>query len=154
MNYLLQQSFQQAEGRYLADTELKPLEDFLQSYTVRLSAYSLLQTQADSLVVQTLRQMAQTDRATIQEHGELCKRDMSYVLRTAALAMLRDDEDGYRQNFILWMQNIMRSLHKEHLSAKAYRTLQSVIQEALPPHEANLINHYLEIFIQALTSSM
>ncbi len=154
MNNVLEHHLKKADGRYLEDLELKPLDDYLTSFTTRLQVYSLLQEKGEAIVLQALRQLAQSDRAIVQEFGEVCKRDLSYGLRTIALAILRDDEAGFREQFVLWMQNIMRSLHKEHLSARAYKILQLVVQEHLPAAGATLVNRYLDLVIEALTAGL
>jgi len=52
---------------------------------------------------------------------------------------------------VLWMQSIMRSLNKEAQSMYAYRELQKLINETMPSESATLLNHYLDIFIEALS---
>ncbi len=152
MNTTLTKQVLQADGRYFNDLELQTLELYEQTFSLRLQTYNLLSQQADSLILQTLRRMLVIDRAAIQAHGETCKRDMSYVLRSVALAILKDDEEGYKQTLILWMQNIMAALNKESQSSRAYRLMQEVVRETMPSESAGLVNHYLELFITALTA--
>jgi mannitol-1-phosphate/altronate dehydrogenase len=152
MNSTLEATLRQADGRYFNDAELQPLEGYVQTYALRLETYSLLGEQSEKLVLQTLRKLAQTDRHTIQEHGEKCKRDMSYVVRSIAIAILKDDEDAFNQQVVLWMQNIMTALHKESQSARAYRLLTEVVAENFPAANAKLVNDNLETFITALTA--
>jgi hypothetical protein len=152
MNSTLEQTIYQADGRYFTDSELTHLENYLGSYQLRLETYQLLQERGDQLVLQALRKLAQTDRGVVQEHGEKCKRDMGYVLCSLALAILKDDENGFREQLILWMQNIMSALRKEAQSARAYRFLQDVIREQVSAPSAELINRYLTDFIEALTA--
>jgi len=151
MNRQLFKHIDEADGRYLTDHELKPIEHYLNSYHLRHETYALLQAQSDSLILQTLRRMTQTHRQEIQTHGDKCKRDMSYVLNFAAGALLQDDEAGFQERLVLWMQSIMRSLNKEAQSMYAYRELQKLINETMPPESAILLNHYLDIFIEALS---
>lgn len=150
MNTTLVNHMVRAEGRYLADPELSPFQNFIHSYTLRVSAYNHLQEHGDSFVLQALRKLASSNRQVIQKHSDLCKRDMSYVLRYAALSMLKDDERGFVEELVLWMQNILFALHKEDQSAQFYSALRDVIKEKMPPEEADLINHYLTIFIDSL----
>jgi hypothetical protein len=154
MNSLLEKHIFEANGRFLADLELKPLDDYFKTYAARLQTYQFLQENSNQLILKTLRKMAQTHRHVIQEHSDKCQRDMTYVLRTAALALLKNDEDSFQEELILWMQNIMRSLHKEEQSAYAYKLLQEIIQESMPAENAILINHYLSLFIAALTTGI
>jgi len=154
MNSLLEKHIFEANGRFLADLELKPLDDYFKTYAARLQTYQFLQENSDQLILKTLRKMAKTHRHVIHEHSDKCQRDMTYVLRTAALALLKNDEDSFQEELILWMQNIMRSLHKEEQSAYAYKLLQEIIQESMPAENAILINHYLSLFIAALTAGI
>ncbi|HIK55729.1 MAG TPA: hypothetical protein IGS37_11280 [Synechococcales cyanobacterium M55_K2018_004] len=150
MNSTLEQSLHQADGRYFNDVELKTLEQFVQTYSIRAKTYALLCERSDDLILQALRRLAATDGTVVQQHGEKCKRDMSYVVRTLALTILKDDAAGFREQLVLWMQNIMSALHKEAQSARAYRLLQDVVREKMPAEAAQLINRYLEEFITAL----
>lgn len=154
MNSTLEQHIRQADGRYFTDLELRLLEGYAQSYQVRLETYSLLCEKSDLFVQQVLEQLAKTDRAVVQEHGEKCHRDMSYVLRSIAIAILKDDDSAFREQFVLWMQNIMTALQKETQSARAYKLLQTVISQQMPAHHAELVNRNLQEFVQALNMSL
>ena len=154
MNTLLVENVRAADGRYLNDNELQPLQDYLTTFAVRVETYNLLGTHAEVMILQTLQKLAQTDRATIQQHGDKCKRDMNYVLQSAALAILKDDEEGFTEQLVMWMQNIMTALNKEAQSAKAYQMLQEVVALHFPKDNARLVNRYLELFVTALTTGM
>ncbi|MBF2028347.1 MAG: hypothetical protein IGS48_16535 [Oscillatoriales cyanobacterium C42_A2020_001] len=151
MSRTLTQDVQSAEGRYLTNDELMPLESYAQTYSNRINTYLLIEKYADQLVAMALQQLAQTDQATVQQHGDLCRRDMGDVLRLSARAFLMDDPDDFR-NFVLWMQNMVRAVKKEAQSARAYSTLQIIIQKHLPPECARSINAYLQQVIESLRS--
>ncbi|MGB3491769.1 MAG: hypothetical protein WBA57_03500 [Elainellaceae cyanobacterium] len=151
MNSTLAKKITNADGRYLADTELHAFHDFASGYSVRRSAYEYLQQHADEIVLTTLRQLMPSHRQAIQQHGDLCKRDMSYVLRYAAISMLKDDQAGFVEELVLWMQNILFALKKEQQSLKFYQELQSVLRQQMPVQEAALINQYLDSFTEALS---
>lgn len=150
MNNTLTKSLTNVDGRYLADTELHVFHEFAASYAVRRSAYEYLQQHADELVLTTLRRLTSSHRQAIQQHGDLCKRDMSYVLRYAALSMLKDDQAGFVEELVLWMQNILFALKKEQQSLAFYQELQALISQQMPAQEAQLINQYLDLFTEAL----
>jgi hypothetical protein len=150
MNSTLEQHIREADGRYFTDLELRPLEGYLQSFQVRSTTYALLCEKSDLFIQQVLDKLAVIDSAVIHEHGETCRRDMSYVLRAIALAVLKDDDEGFREQLILWMQNIMMALRKEAQSARAYQFLQEIVTQQMPPECANLVNRNLQAFIQAL----
>lgn len=154
MNNALENNVYKADGRYFTDEELRALASYCQTYPIRLQAYSILCEQADVFVQQALRQLAKTDGSVVLEHGDKCTRDMSYVLRSVAIAILKDDNEEFRQHFILWMQNIMAALHKEAQSARAYQLLQDVIKTNMPAESAKLVNDNLDDFIRALTAGL
>lgn len=149
MNTALRESIRQADGRYLTDAELQPLHQYLDSFAVRFHAYTLLQEHHQTLVVQALRQLARTHRPAVVEHGEKCKRDMAYTLECVAQAVLLDDALGFHDGYLIWMQNITRSLHKQDSAIQAYRFLQAEVSALFPANGAQLVNHYLEELIQA-----
>lgn len=150
MNNLLQKQFNDADGRYLTDSEIQPLESYLESYRARLATYQLLQEKSDQLVLQTLRQMIQTDREVVQRYGEICRRDLNDVLRYIAASILRDSEDKFREQLLLWLQTIMIALNKQEQSAKAYMLLQELINKTFPVEHVQLIRPYLDLVISAL----
>ncbi len=150
MNNNLTKNLTDVDGRYLVDTELDVFQEFASNYAIRRSAYEYLQQHADEMVLTTLRRLTSSHRQAIQQHGDLCKRDMSYVLRYAALSMLKDDQAGFVEELVLWMQNILFALKKEQQSLKFYQELQTIISEQMPTQEAQLINQYLTLFTEAL----
>jgi hypothetical protein len=154
MNTILAQSIREADGRYLSDSELDTLDTYVGSYSDRLKTYGLLHDRSEEFILMALKTLAQTDAQTIREHKDKCVRDMGYVLRGIAIAILRDDPRAFREEVLLWMQNIMAALHKEKQSSRAYRLLQEVVVAELPAESAALINGYLEEFITALNVGM
>ncbi|MDX2228922.1 MAG: hypothetical protein NW220_04765 [Leptolyngbyaceae cyanobacterium bins.349] len=149
MSRTLTQDLQSAEGRYLTNDELITLESYAQTYSTRVSTYLLIEKYADQLISMALQQLAQTDQSTVQQHGDLCRRDMGDVLRLSARAILMDDPNDFH-DFVLWMQNMMRAVKKEAQSARAYGILQAIIQKHLPPECAALLSTHLQQVIENL----
>lgn len=154
MKSLLLESIRQADGRYLSDAELTPLVGYVRSFAVRFNTYTLLKDNSDTLILQTLRKLVQTHRRTVQEHGTKCQRDMAYTLECISKAVLLDDEPGFVEGYVLWMQNITRALHKEGSAIEAYRLLQAEITAMLPAESAQLINPHLDSLIKAFSSGL
>nr|WP_242024885.1 hypothetical protein [Leptolyngbya sp. FACHB-60] len=75
---------------------------------------------------------------------------MLYTLECIAKAVLLDDPDGFMEEYVVWMQNITRALHKQDSAIAAYRSLQVEVRAVLPEASAQLINSYLGKLIQAL----
>lgn len=149
----LTQAVLQADDRFLNDQELQGLERYIQTFTARNQAYQILSQNADELVIQTLKRLAQTHRPEVEAHGAKCKRDMSYALQYIARAVLMDESDVFKQDFALWMENITRAVHKGDSAARAYSCLKMTIQQSMPTHCAALVNPYLDDLITAFSGS-
>lgn len=153
MNSTLMQSVRQADGRYFTNAELKPLQQYVQTYSTRLQAYTMLREKGDEFTLLTLRKFAIAEPQVVQQHSEKCKRDITYVMQTLALSLLKDDERTFREQLVLWMQNIMAALHKGQQSARAYQILQQVVAEKMPPECAKLVNGYLHELVLAMKTN-
>ncbi|MDA0267446.1 MAG: hypothetical protein O2890_06935 [Cyanobacteria bacterium] len=151
MNSSFVEAAHQADGRYLSDQELRPLEMYLTTFATRMEAYQTLRDNADSLVMQALRRLVPTHRRVVQEHGGKCKRDMAYTLSYVARAVLSDDTNAFRQDFLLWMGNIAHALHKSDSSSEAYGCLKQEIHDTLPPQCAVLVTPYLDELINTFS---
>lgn len=154
MNTLLERCIREADGRYLTDNELGTLDAYVSTYATRMQIYTILQEKSESFILEALHRLAQTDAQTVRQHKDKCVRDMVCVMRAIAVAILRDDEQAFRDELLLWLQNILAALHKEQQSSRAYRLLQNVIQEEMPSECAELVNYYLGEFIAALTAGL
>lgn len=151
MNSTFVATLHQADGRYLSDQELQPLETYCRGFGQRQQTYQLLSAQAETLVMQSLQRLAQTHRSTVQEHGPKCKRDMAYALSCIAKAVLSDETAGFQEDFVLWMENITRALHKGESAARAYGFLKLEIEERFPSPCAALVVPYLDNLIAAFS---
>lgn len=146
----LDQKIAQVDGRYFSDAELSDLQGFVTSYELRLRTYNMLRDQSDDLILNALRQLMRSHRQVVQTQGNVCKRDMTFVLRYVALSVLRDDTEGFIENLVLWMENITKSLKKEESAVRAYQALRLVIQAKMSDEMVNLIDPYMDIFIKAM----
>ncbi len=150
LNYKLDKSVLDADGRYLDSQELYPLESYIQSYMARLSAYRHLQEHSDKLVVLALRKLAQLYPDLIQQHGARCKYDMTEVVRYIALSILRDDELLFKEQMLGWLDTMLLA-HKRHSHCRqAYQNLQDAIAANFVASETELIRPYLELILRTL----
>ena len=148
----LDQMVAQVDGRYLSDTELSDLHGFVSSYELRLRTYNMLRERSDELILNALRHLMRSHRQIVQTQGNVCKRDMGFVLRYIALSILRDDTDEFMETLVLWMENITKSLRKEESAIRAYQSLRSVVQDKMSDEMVQLIDPYLDIFIKAMAT--
>ncbi|KGF72550.1 phycobilisome protein [Neosynechococcus sphagnicola sy1] len=152
LNTTLEKNVIEAEGRYLNSRELAPLEDYLQSYAIRLETYQSLRDQNEKLLLQTLRKLSQSHPDIIQQHGPRCKYDMSEVLRYIALSILRDDETLFTEQMMSWLDTILMAHKRNVHCATAYRYLQETITSNLSAGCCNLVRPYLDSIMQTLQS--
>jgi uncharacterized protein (DUF2267 family) len=151
MKTAIQQTLTTAEDRYLSDQELYPFRQCVATYAARYNAYRVLRAEAHTLVLNALRQLMRTQhRNTVKDHGAKCQRDMLYTLECVAKAMLLDDPGSFMEDYVRWMENITRALHKEESAIAAYRALQQVIRGTMAVDSANLVNSYLDRLIEAM----
>lgn len=152
MSSRLDQTIAQVDGRYLSDTELSDLQGFVNSYELRLRTYNMIRERADELMLHALRQLMRSHRQIVQTQGNICKRDMGFVLRYIALSILKDDTEGFIENLVLWMESITKSLKKEESAIHAYQALRLTIQEKMNTEMVQLIDPYFDVFIKALVT--
>ena len=148
----LDQTIAQVDGRYLSDAELSDVQGFVNTYGLRLRTYNMLRERSDELILSALRQLMRSHRQVVQTQGNVCKRDMGFVLRYVALSVLRDDTEGFVENLVLWMENITKSLKKEESAIRAYQSLRLIIQTKMSDEMVQLIDPYLDIFIKAMAT--
>ena len=152
LNHTLEKNILEADGRYLNSQELNPLEQYLQSYNIRLETYQQLRDQSDKLVLQALRKLAQAYPEIIQQHGQRCKYDMTEVLRYIAVSILRDDETFFKEQMMSWLDTILLAHRKTSQCTIAYRALQEAVNSSLSATSGNLVRPYLDIVLQSLQS--
>jgi hypothetical protein len=152
LNRILEKKILEADGRYLDAQGLKPLEQYLQSYTTRLETYHHLRDYSQKLVLQALRKLAQVYPEVIQKHGQRCQYDMTEVLRYVALSVLRDDEIFFREQVMVWLDTILVAHKKNAQCMVAYRYLQETIDTTLPAPSSSLVCPYLDSVITSLRS--
>ncbi|PZV16335.1 MAG: phycobilisome protein [Leptolyngbya sp.] len=152
LNYKLDKSILEADGRYLDSQELYPLESYIQSYEIRLNTYKHLQDHGEKLVILALRKLAQLYPELIQQHGSRCKYDMTEVLRYIALSILRDDELLFKEKMLAWLDTILLAHKRNDHCRHAYQNLQEAIAANFVAAETRLIRPYLELTLHALES--
>jgi len=152
LNHTLGKSVAAADGCYLDTQALYPLEQYVQSYAIRLHAYEQLRDRSEKLILQALRKLAQVYPELVQQHGPRCQYDMTEVLRYIALSVLRDDEIFFKEAMMSWLDTVLLAHKKTAHCVVAYRHLQEAIAATLPTSDSMLIRPYLDLVIQALQS--
>ncbi|NEQ96190.1 MAG: hypothetical protein F6K30_05630 [Cyanothece sp. SIO2G6] len=151
MSSPLEQMICQAEGDYLSDVALSEVQNFVDSYNLRVQTYNALREKSDTLILHTLRQLMRSHRQLVQAQGNSCKRDMGYILRYIGIAILKGNKQDFT-DLVCWMESITKSLKKEDSALKAYQLLQQTIQTTMSEEMTQLVDPYLDYLIQALAT--
>jgi hypothetical protein len=89
------------------------------------------------LVLNTLRRLMQTPhRPVVQEHAQKCQRDMLFTLEYISKGILLHDEEGFMEEYLVWMQNIIRAFHRQSACVVAYRCLKTKCAPRCPATKA------------------
>jgi hypothetical protein len=150
LNHDLEQQIVAADGRYLTSEELRTLENYVNSYALRLETYQKISQHSDAIVLNALRKFARVHPEIIQQSGKRCQYDMSEVLRYIALSILRDDEFLFLEKIMFWLDTVLRAHHKQTACSKAYQHLLEAVEEALTPANCSLIRPYINTVLNSL----
>jgi hypothetical protein len=139
----------EVEGRYASDRELRFLEDYADSFEVRLSAYEKIRYNE----VQILQRWEEEKRARNvnifqlngQDITEVCRRDMTLVLRCSAAAMLFDDIDRLQDSLLLWDKTIAKSFGFGKYAFVSYQVIQEIVKTYLTEEEMAAIAPILQL---------
>lgn len=130
------------DGRYAADLELQFLYTYLPTLAMRFRAYQKIQAAEKEIIQQVLAEMTAFDANLLRHNGEdltaKWQRDTVRVLRYAALALLTDDTDLFKERLLLWFSSIMSAFRANRSCEATYTIMQRVIQQHLTPQEAAL----------------
>ena len=139
----------QVDGRYATDSELQFAGHYFESFQLRLSAYRKLQLAEMQIVQRVQNRVFQLDPHSAYNQpvsATTCQRDMLFVLRYSAIALLLDDTRLLEENVLLWLQTILRCFKDHQKRADlSYQVMQDVVREFLTPIEADLFCPILEL---------
>jgi hypothetical protein len=130
----------EADGRYASAQELQFLKDYLQSLDKRISAYEKIRdAEAEMIpVIESKKRAVNPDIFTLanKDITDICRRDMTNMIRCTAAAMLIDDLDRLQNGLLLWYRTIVRSFAYQHYANTTYQIVQDVVKLHLPAEEA------------------
>ncbi|MDJ1183734.1 hypothetical protein [Roseofilum casamattae] len=152
LNRDLETKLIEADGRYLTGQELYPLEQYFQSYKIRLETYEMLSSHSEKLAIETLRQAAREYPELIRQHGARCKYDMTAVVRYIALSILRNDEVFFKEQMMFWLDTMLTAYKRSNHCTRIYDYLQKEVNALLPARCSSLIDPYIKIIMMTLNS--
>jgi hypothetical protein len=138
-----------ADGRYATAEELQFLKDYFKTFQLRLSAYQKIQAAEKDIVRQVQEKLQSRDPDIFNRGSEdltaKWRLDLIRVLRHSCAALLSDDRDRLRNDFLLWFKSILHAFQVQHHSELTYSVMQDVVKGYLTPEEAALFSPILDL---------
>ncbi len=137
------------DDRYATDQELQFLENYLNSTETRISAYEKIRKEEQQLIEswEAEKRSMKEDLFHMggQDITEICRKDMTAILRCSSAAMLVGDLDKLRDGLLIWYQTIVKSFDYTEYTKRNYKIIQEVIKLYLSEEETNVILPALEL---------
>jgi hypothetical protein len=145
----LQELSVKADARYASDAELEFIQSYVDSFNLRLAAYQKIQALERDMVETVYQRLLQKNPQFFQmgrqDYTPKWRQDTTRVLRFAAMAMLYDDAELYKRQFLYWFQTLMLAFGTQEHCNQTYGVMQEVVREMLPREYANLFYPFLEV---------
>jgi len=137
------------ERGYATDEDLHFLKDYMDSFSLRLSAYNKIRELEKEIVEQVEAKLNKIDPNLLntgdKDVSGKWRRDTFRALRHSAITVLIDDPDRLKDQFLTWYQTIMQAFGAEKSCNATYSVMQDVVERVLPPSEAKLLRSVLEL---------
>jgi hypothetical protein len=152
MHTVLEKMIEQADGKYIGSKDVQVLLDYAQSVQLRIEAYQAIKEQEAELFEMVLQKVhahpVYISRYVNTESGK-CLRDMTATLRYCSTAMLLNDEQFLREEYLIWLETIVRSLKHKDLTLAAMEALSEALAERLPPDQYKLMTPFMNTICDA-----
>jgi hypothetical protein len=152
MHTVLEKMIEQADGKYLGSKDVQVLLDYAQSVQLRIETYQAIKSQEAELVAMVLEKVhahpVYIDRYMHTENGK-CLRDLTGSLRYSTTAMLLNDEQFLREEYLIWLETIIRSLKHKDLTLASMEALSAALAERLPQAQYKLMAPFLNTLCDA-----
>lgn len=157
MLHKLHQLSIKADARYAKDAELEFIDSYINSFNIRLAAYQKIQSVEREIVDAVYQRLLQNNPQFFDKGGQdytrKWRQDTTRVLRFAAMALLYDDVDLYKDRFLYWFQTLMYAFNTQENCNQTYTVMKEVVKEMLPTAHANLFCPFLEVTRTVLSTS-
>jgi hypothetical protein len=139
----IQNLIYQTDGRYASDQELRFLQTYIETASLRFRTYQKIQAAEVSIMNQLLKELKTYHPEIFSVNGQdltaKWQRDTVRVLRYATTALLVDDPEMFKDNLLIWFQTIMSAFGARQSCQITFTTLQQVVKQHLAPEEARLM---------------
>ena len=134
----------ETDGRYAIDAELDFLDNYCDSLELRMSAYQKI-ADSQKQIIDRIKVVRQEKKGNQEDLPAICRKDLMFLIRYSASALLFDDLERLRTGMLLWHQTISRSFHYEDDSTEIYDFLVQVIPEFVSEEELELVLPVFEL---------
>jgi hypothetical protein len=134
----------EVDGVYAEDYQLEFIEDYLDSYEIRVSAYNKISSLSTEIVEQ-VRLIKQKRDPNFEDFYATCKRDLIDLLRYSAAALLFDDLERLRTNMLIWFQSIARAWNFEEDNNDTYDALLEAVAQFFSEEELKYVLPVFEL---------
>ena len=134
----------ETDGRYATDGELQFLDSYCDSLDLRISAYQKI-ANSHKQIIDRVKVVRQEKQGHEEDLPAICRKDLMFLIRYSAAALLFDDLERLRTGMLLWHQTISRSFHYEEHSNEMYDILLQVIPEFVSQEELELVLPVFEL---------
>jgi hypothetical protein len=145
----IQNLIYQTDGRYASDQELRFLQTYIETASLRFRTYQKIQAAEVSIMNQLLKELKTYHPEIFSVNGQdltaKWQRDTVRVLRYATTALLVDDPEMFKDNLLIWFQTIMSAFGARQSCQITFTTLQQVVKQHLAPEEARLMLPLVEL---------
>ena len=139
----------EADGRYATNQELKFLKNYLESVDQRITTYEKIRDNEEKILhrLEAEKRMLKENLFAMgsRDITQICRRDMTAMLRCSAAAMLVDDLDCLREGLLLWYRTIVQAFSYQNYAKINYKIIQEVLKMYLELGEAELIMPALQL---------
>jgi Phycobilisome protein len=149
MHTVLEKMIEQGDGKYLGSKDVQVLLDYAQSVQQRIETYQSIQQKEGELLALAMEKVhahpLYMNHYIHIENGR-CLRDMTSTLRYCTTAMLLNDEQLLREEYLIWMETIMRSLKTKPLSFVSVEGMREALAEKLSQAQYKLMAPFINVF--------
>ncbi len=152
MHTVLEKMIEQADGKYLGSKDVQVLLDYAQSVQLRIETYQAIKEQEPQIIALALEKIylhPDYMNRYINNEGGKCLRDMTTTLRYCSTSMLLNDRQFLQEEYLIWLETIIRSLKHKHLTLVSLESLSNTLADKLPQEQYQLMVPFLNLVCDA-----
>ncbi|MEM6731682.1 MAG: hypothetical protein AAF658_09005 [Myxococcota bacterium] len=148
MNTQLNDIMTAAEGRYITKGEQTIIREYVGGLERRLHAADEVQNKERAMSEKATRAVIDAYPEYERDHDQAFEksvRDMTLMLRYAAMAMVKNDKEWLNDAVLLWFATILRGIgFTRNFVHDTYATLEEAMKSDVSPETFELMQPYVE----------